>query len=65
MSKVILATLGVALVAIATLIQMTVDWFQSDAMGIAFPMKLKLLTLTAGGLTLLALILSILNSSKR
>lgn len=65
MSKALLATIGVALVATATLIQMTVDWFQSDAMGITFPTKLKLLTLTAGGLTFLALILSIMNSSKK
>jgi len=65
MSRAFLAMLGVALVAMATLIQIVIDWYQSDAMGVAYPFRLKLLTLVVGILTFMALILSIISNSKR
>ncbi|MCD6300892.1 MAG: hypothetical protein J7L82_02355 [Staphylothermus sp.] len=54
-----LAILGVILVAIATLIQMIVDWYQSYAAGIPYPTTIKLLVLAAGVLTFIALFISL------
>lgn len=57
--KAFLAILGVVLVALATLLQMIVDWYQSYAMGIPYPTTIKLLVIVAGVLTLIALFISL------
>ena len=62
MRKTILAIIGVVLVALATLIQMVVDWYQTYAYGIPMPNTIKLLVIFAGLLTLGALALSIIAS---
>ncbi len=62
MRKGLLAVIGVGLVAAATLIQMIVDWYQTYAYGIPMPNIVKILILAAGGLTLLALIISLKGS---
>ena len=59
MGRAALALIGVGLVAAATLLQMVIDWYQSEAMGVPMPNTLKLLVLGAGALTILALIISI------
>jgi len=52
MGRAVVAGIGVLFVAIATLIQMVIDWYQSEAQGVPMPSTLKLLVLLAGGLTL-------------
>ena len=59
MGKAALALLGVGLVAAATLLQMIIDWYQSEALGVPMPNTLKFLVLGAGALTLLALVISV------
>lgn len=59
MSKAGLALIGVGLVALATLLQMVIDWYQSEAQGVPYPGWLKLLVIGAGLLTLTALIISV------
>jgi len=59
MKKAVLALIGVILVGAATIIQMIVDWYQSYAYGIPTPTLVKALILLAGGLSLLAVIISI------
>jgi len=58
-SKALLAIIGVALVGIATVIQMVVDWYQSYAYGIPMPKVIQALVLLAGFLSILAVILSL------
>ena len=62
MRKTALALTGVVLVALATLLQMIIDWYQSYAYGIPMPNKIKLLVILAGILTLIALIISLIAS---
>ena len=57
--KAILAILGIVLVGIATIIQMIVDWYQSEAQGIPMSNTIKLLVLFAGILSLLAVLISL------
>jgi len=57
--KALLALIGVVLVALATLIQMIVDWYQSYAYGIPMSNVVKALVIAAGVLTLIALVISI------
>ena len=59
MGRAALALIGVGLVAAATLLQMIIDWYQSEAMGVPMPNTLKLLVLGAGALTIIALIISV------
>ena len=62
MRKTVLALVGVVLVALATLVQMLVDWYQTYAYGIPMPNVIKILVIFAGLLTLAALALSIVAS---
>jgi len=55
MGKLNLAFLGVLFVGLATFIQMIVDWYQSEAYGISYPILLKILVIAATVLTLLAI----------
>ena len=64
-SKAVLAIIGVALVGVATVIQMVVDWYQSYARGVPMPRTIQLLVLLAGALSLLAVVLSIKGSGVR
>lgn len=57
--RALLALLGVALVGIATVIQMVVDWYQSYAYGIPMPNTIRFLVLLAGFLSLLAVLISL------
>ncbi len=57
--KAFMAIIGVVLVAIAILLQMIVDWYQSYASGIPCPTTIKLLVIASGALTLLALFISL------
>ncbi len=59
MGRAALALIGVGLVAAATLLQMIIDWYQSEAVGVPYPGWLKLLVLGAGALTIIALIISV------
>ncbi|RLG89931.1 MAG: hypothetical protein DRO36_06940 [Candidatus Hecatellales archaeon] len=63
--KAVLAIIGVALVGIATVIQMIVDWYQSYAQGVPMPRTIQALVLLAGALSLLAVVLSIKGSGVR
>jgi len=65
MRKSFIALLGVILIAVATLMQMMVDWYQSYALGVPQPSLVKFLVVAAGILTFLALILSLMASSRR
>ncbi len=60
MRKSVLALIGVALVGAATIIQMTVDWYQSYAEGIPMPRVIQALTIVAGLLALLSVIITLL-----
>ncbi len=51
--------LGIALVAGATILQMFVDWYQSEAQGVPMPTILKVLIILAGAMTLLSLIIGL------
>ena len=62
MRKTALALVGVVLVALATLLQMIIDWYQSYAYGIPMPNRIKILVIIAGILTLVALIISLVAS---
>ena len=57
--KALLAIIGVALVGIATVIQMIVDWYQSYAQGVPMPRTIQALVLLAGALSLFAVIISL------
>jgi len=57
--KALLALIGIALVGIATIVQMIVDWYQSYAMGVPMPNIIKALVLFAGILSLIAVIISL------
>ncbi len=59
MGKAALALLATGLVAAATLLQMIIDWYQTEAQGVPMPGVIKMLILGAGALTLLALIVSV------
>ncbi len=65
MRKGLLAVIGIALVGIATIIQMIVDWYQSYAQGIPMPRAIQALVLLAGFLSLLAVILSLKGTGVR
>ena len=65
MGKAILAGLGVLFVGLATLIQMVVDWEQSEAQGVPMPSTLKLLVLAAGALTLGSIAIGLYVSRRR
>jgi len=60
-----LAAIAIFLVAVATVIQMIVDWYQSYAQGIPMPNRVKALVLAAGALSLLAAIFSFISSQRR
>lgn len=60
-----LAGLSSALVALATLLQMYVDWNQSSAMGLqSISWKLRVATAIAGILTFTALVLGLYTASR-
>lgn len=62
MSKALfLGWVAILCVALATLIQMVIDWYQSDAYGIPFPFWLKVLTVIAAVLTLIAVFMSFMS----
>lgn len=61
--KVKIAALAIFLVAVATVIQMLVDWYQSYAYGIPMPGRVKAMVIVAGLLSLAAAALSL--ASKR
>ena len=65
MSRAVLAGLGVLFVGLATLIQMVVDWEQSEAQGVPMPSTLKLLVLAAGLLTLASIAIGLYVSKRR
>ena len=65
MSRAVLAGLGVLFVGLATLIQMIVDWEQSEAQGVPMPSTLKLLVLAAGLLTLASIAIGLYASRRR
>ena len=65
MGKAILAGLGVLFVGMATLLQMVIDWYQSEAQGVPMPSTLKLLVLLAGALTLGSIAVGLYVSRKR
>ena len=65
MKKSILALVGVALVGAATVLQMMVDWYQSYAEGIPMPKVIQALTVFAGCLALLSVIISVIANRRR
>ena len=56
--------LGIALVAGATVLQMIIDWYQSEAQGVPMPTVLKVLVLLAGLMALLSAIIGLVLSKR-